>query len=90
MTTFLSPNKQGDADYNIFYFSPNGTRVDLCGHATLVATNALLERRGNAQVKYRLDPNFYSENKIMNGYKIDEETQIIFPIQKSNQKNHSG
>jgi len=37
MTTFLAPGSDG-ASFDIRYFTPNGTEVDLCGHATLVAT----------------------------------------------------
>lgn len=58
MTTFLAPKGDGFA---IRYFSPNGSEVDLCGHATLVSTYFLRNHvAGGSRFALALNPAFHS------------------------------
>lgn len=83
MTTFLSPCADDNAEYDVRYFSPNGTRVDLCGHATIVATSTILERDNVESIRYKLDPVFYPDTKIIKGIVTEGQPSIIFPLQSS-------
>lgn len=40
-TAFLVPSENGDADYDLRWFTP-ATEVELCGHATLASAHALI------------------------------------------------
>lgn len=51
-TAFVVPDTSNAADYEIVWFSPNA-EIRLCGHATLAAAVALLERDGVETFTFR-------------------------------------
>lgn len=55
MTTFLCPSDHEDV-YDIRFFSPNGTRVDICGHATLATTGILHKETGKNHFRVAPQP----------------------------------
>ncbi len=51
-TAFVVPDASGDADFELRWFAPT-REIRLCGHATLAAGHALLDRDGGGRVTLR-------------------------------------
>lgn len=84
MTAFVFPPALTGAEYDIRYFSPNGTRVDVCGHATMVAARAVAELCGVTGARYRLDPLFYPDGRVISGACPEGgPASIVLPMQPS-------
>lgn len=74
MTTFLAPNEKG---YEIRYFSPNGSEVDLCGHATIASTFFIKQFvSGEPCFQFVINSSFHSSTYNLTGFSIASNLAI--------------
>lgn len=73
-TAFLHPQKEG---YSLRWFTPT-TEVDLCGHATLAATQALFEQ---GLMRDQEPVQFFTKSGCLTAIKKKDIIELNFPIE---------
>jgi len=65
--------------YRLRWFTPNGTEVDLCGHATMAATSILFRRK---YCDIATPIRFQTKSGVLTATAVGENIELDFPAEK--------